>query len=103
MSRLRVYWPESSQGEHRAHFDNGGPVTLSFESFAEDRDHWSVANLVSRARSLHRNNRCPHCSHPVVEPLELADAALSRNRRPIPGTGTLVGYRCQRCYSEWPA
>jgi hypothetical protein len=103
MSRLRIYWPEGSHGEYHGDLEASGPVTLSFKSHATERSRWTVSDLIARARRLCENNRCPNCSHPVVEPLELADALLSRNRMPIPGTATLVGFRCDRCFSEWPA
>ena len=98
MSRLRVYWP---QGAHQVHVEDGEPVILSFKSHAEKRNDFSVADLITRARTLHENKRCPHCEHPIVEPIELADAAFGRGRQPIPGTATLVGFRCQRCLAEW--
>ena len=103
MSRLRILWPEGPQGEHHVDLEDGGPVTLSFKLHAERRPRWTVADLISRARVLHQNNRCPNCSHPVIEPIELADGVLNRSRMPIPGTATLVGFRCERCQVEWPA
>jgi hypothetical protein len=102
MSRLRIYWPESRHADHQVDA-NEGPVTLSFKCDVRSRVNSKVADLISRARLLYQNKRCPHCSHPVIEPIELANAVLNRNRMPIPGTATLVGFRCGCCQAEWPA
>ncbi|MDA0834974.1 MAG: hypothetical protein O2955_12900 [Planctomycetota bacterium] len=56
-----------------------------------------------RARALHTNRVCPYCRHAAVEPIELNDGTLNRQRQPIPGTATLVGFHCQDCNAEWPA
>lgn len=56
-----------------------------------------------RARIIRENSFCPECSSCTVEPLELRDAILSpRNRQPIPGTATIVGFHCENCGTEWP-
>ena len=58
---------------------------------------------VDRARILHENSCCPECERSDVEPLELADSLLSpKNRQPIPGTATIVGFHCNCCGYEWP-
>ncbi|MCA9083921.1 MAG: hypothetical protein KDA81_07685 [Planctomycetaceae bacterium] len=58
---------------------------------------------VDRARLIHDNSVCPECSRCNVEPLELQDALISpRNRLPVPGTATIVGFHCNDCGSEWP-
>ena len=58
---------------------------------------------VDRARLLHENNTCPECAHQAIEPLELEDSVISpRNRLPVPGTATIVGFHCNDCGSEWP-
>lgn len=58
---------------------------------------------VDRARLLHQNGTCPECSHQDIEPLELADSMISpRNRLPVPGTATIVGFHCNDCGTEWP-
>ena len=48
-------------------------------------------------------NHVPDRSHPIVEPIELDNGILNRNRMPIPGTATLVGFHCHGCQREWPA
>ncbi len=58
---------------------------------------------VDRARLLHQNSICPECAHHDIEPLELEDAVISpRNRLPVPGTATIVGFHCNDCGIEWP-
>ena len=38
-----------------------------------------------------------------IEPIELQDAVISpKNRLPIPGTATIVGFHCNDCGTEWP-
>jgi predicted RNA-binding Zn-ribbon protein involved in translation (DUF1610 family) len=58
---------------------------------------------VDRARLIHQNGTCPECGHQDIEPLELADSMISpRNRLPVPGTATIVGFHCNDCGTEWP-
>ncbi len=58
---------------------------------------------VDRARLIHQNGICPECGHQDIEPLELADSIISpKNRLPIPGTATIVGFHCNDCGTEWP-
>lgn len=56
-----------------------------------------------RARIIRDNSVCPECSSVDVEPIELQDAVISpKNRLPVPGTATIVGFHCHKCESEWP-
>lgn len=58
---------------------------------------------VDRARIIHDNSTCPECSRCNIEPLELQDALISpKNRLPVPGTATIVGFHCIDCGTEWP-
>jgi predicted RNA-binding Zn-ribbon protein involved in translation (DUF1610 family) len=58
---------------------------------------------VDRARLIHQNGVCPECGHSDIEPLELSDSVMSpKNRLPIPGTATIVGFHCNDCGTEWP-
>lgn len=98
MSRLHVYYgdgPSTSTAVAK-------PGVLSYEDHA---DHWRRFRNepVARAAALRRNDCCPRCRRPMVEPLELNDGICGRNNRPIPGTATLVGFHCQNCDWEWPA
>ena len=103
MSRLRVFRPEAlGAGERLLRVYEPEPQVLSFETFAARKQARRVFSLVARARALHNNKRCPYCRHPIVEPVELDDAVVNRNRMTIPGTATLVGFHCERCSAEWP-
>ena len=55
-----------------------------------------------RARALSENRTCRFCRHAQVEPIELDDPQYGRGNLPIPGTASLVGFRCHSCRSEWP-
>ena len=56
-----------------------------------------------RARMISDNSVCPECSGFDIEPLELQDAVISpKNRLPVPGTATIVGFHCNGCSTEWP-
>ena len=56
-----------------------------------------------RARVLLHNNCCPECTRHDIEPLELDNALISpKNRLPVPGTATIVGFHCNDCGTEWP-
>lgn len=61
----------------------------------------STMELLARTRTLHQNRRCRQCDRPAVVPLHRDDAVLNRSRLPIPGTATLVGFRCDHCSHEW--
>ena len=62
-----------------------------------------VMQPADRARLIHQNSTCPDCGHHDVEPLELTDSVISpRNRMPVPGTATIVGFHCNDCGVEWP-
>ncbi len=112
MSRLKLYWPEA-----RGRFDAvilsmvsadcaGEPVVIPFAPAPYKRQasgDLRSADVVGRAHTIYTNGRCPACRHPVVEPIELNDALVGRGNLPIPGTATLVGFRCDRCDSEWQA
>jgi hypothetical protein len=95
MSGLRVLWPEETVTDDA--FDE--PAILSFHQERSQRQ-WRF-DVVARAQALYDNRTCPSCSYPVVVPIELDDAVLNRSGRPIPGTATLVGFRCRGCRCEW--
>ena len=99
MSRLSVYWPE--EANLTDHFSDEPRILpfrrteLNTESVPQHVD------VVTRARLLFSNRKCHSCSYPVVEPVELSDSIKNRNGLAIPGTATLVGFRCCGCQSEW--
>lgn len=99
MSHFRVVWPDE---ECQTEDDDGGVITAVVPfSLPEMRHRSPRMNMVTRAQTLFANRSCPACHYPVVEPLELNDAAIDRAGLPIPGTSTLVGFRCAGCDAEW--
>ena len=86
-----------------------GPEEPSEDIIPIDRARRSVIfsgrfmPAVDRARLIHSNGICPECGHNDIEPLELADSVISpKNRLPVPGTATIVGFHCNDCGTEWP-
>ncbi len=110
MSRLRLYWPDA-RGQFEAvamapvSADRAGePAVIPFARCRRRPTGGSrLTDVVGRAHTIYANGRCPVCRHPVVEPIELNDAVVGRGNLPIPGTATLVGFRCDGCDSEWQA
>lgn len=110
MSRLKLYWPDV-----RGQLNGAAHIAVSEEETAEPAvipfsrtNRWAAtdspsADVIERAATLHANSVCPGCRRPGVEPLELNDALIGRGNLPIPGTATLVGFRCNGCGTEWPA
>jgi hypothetical protein len=110
MSRLKLYWPDA-RGRVEAVIlsmvsaDRAGePTVIPFAPFQrQPKGDSRMTDVVGRAHTIHTNGRCPACRHPVVEPIELNDAFIGRGNLPIPGTATLVGFRCDGCDCEWQA
>lgn len=102
MSRLKLYAPDQSASRNGNRFA-ATQETRNILPFPRRYQSRRRVNMLRRARLLRENSRCPHCGHPVVEPLELEDALYSRGNLPIPGTATLVGFHCEACHAEWPA
>ena len=99
MSRLSVFWPEETCTIATT---TDEPMILPFPrpqrfSDAERRP----MDVVTRARVLFANRKCHECRYPVVEPIELADSAVNSSGLAIPGTATLIGFRCCGCQNEW--
>ena len=101
MSHLKVFPPvaDALPGPP-GHSATADPTAVTPEQLSVSR-HWLDA--VDRARVIYVNRTCQHCRRTTVVPLELQDAFLNRNLMPIPGTATLVGFRCCSCGSEWVA
>jgi len=98
MSGLRVLWPEEAvTDDDEAILD--APAILPFQAERSLRQ-WR-SDVIARAQALYENRTCPECDYPVVMPIELGDAIRNRNGLPIPGTATLVGFRCRGCGCEW--
>lgn len=98
MSRLSVYWPEESDLATTAVAD--APTILPFPRRLRGETSPRL-DVITRARLLFANRRCCHCGYPVVEPVELDDSLVNSSGLEIPGTATLVGFRCQSCDASW--
>ena len=102
MSRLRIFCPEEANSLPGSIGDNQ-PSVSQFASLAIRFQGRRMQDAVDRARLIHANRRCPFCQHSSVGLIQLQDAILNRNRMPIPGTATLVGFHCDCCGKEWPS
>ena len=104
MSRLSVYWPDEDSSSVCVANE---PRILPFPTsrVSTIRGNGSVGSpkmdVVTRARVLFSNRQCRDCGYPVVEPVELPDSAINSSGLAIPGTATLVGFRCCGCQNEW--
>jgi hypothetical protein len=98
MSVLRIVWSEDGTAESDGFAAEATVLPFQDTRAAAQR---AQANVVHRARTLYSNRHCPVCSYPVVLPVELDDAAINRCGQAIPGTATLVGFRCRGCRAEW--
>jgi hypothetical protein len=96
MSRLSVYWPDDSKSTSAV----VEPVILRFPGAQGDEPRERL-DVITRARVLFENRRCRHCSYPVVEPQELDDGLVNSTGLEIPGTATLVGFKCRSCRKTW--
>ncbi len=100
MSGYRVIWPDDATSDESVATLAAEPVILQFRVDGPHMGGPSM-NMIERARVLFQNRSCKSCGYPVVTPIELNDAQLNRNQRPIPGTATLVGFHCHGCDAEW--
>lgn len=106
MSRLSVYWPDeldcqvATSDDHMIiPFPKSRSLTTTIGSiFGLEPQKMDV---VTRARALFNNRQCHECGYPVVEPVELPDSTMNQTGLAIPGTATLVGFRCKGCSNEW--
>lgn len=110
MSCLKLYWPRSlslyapvDEGRSSAEFDDREAVIIPFPRVAARLQQDQNAELLSRARLVRDNSRCPACRRVAVEPVEAQPVLINRNWMPVPGTGTIIGFRCQCCEHEWSA
>lgn len=117
MSCLKIYAPDdfelAEETEYSAEFENTAatydeagrddaePEILSLHSIVDRFRNLSVMEVLARTRVMYQNKRCRCCHRPTVEPVEQDDALLNRNRMPIPGSATLVGFHCQYCRHQW--
>ncbi len=107
MSNLKVYWPESESAKVETipadQEQTAEPGIYSFAAWVEKLRRPDTNPAMLRARSLHANQACPDCRRVGVLPLMLNDGRLDGSGRMVPGSATLVGFRCEQCSSEWPA
>lgn len=106
---LRLYAPdvtEATETEYPSlglyHEPEEEPEVLSWRVMRRDGQP-SYLEIINRSRMLHMHRRCHQCGRPTVQPLERDDATLGKNRLPVPGTATVVGFHCVYCQSEWTA
>jgi len=76
---------------------------ISWRYYPRSSGQPSFMEVVQRSRLLHMHRRCRDCGRPTVEPVEQNDGILGKNRLPIPGTSTVIGFHCNYCESEWSA
>lgn len=127
---MRVIWPdelEGSQGgiaEHPECADallcesglDAEPAILRFpavwqrgseERGSEDGDPQGVRpedqSPADRARLIHRNSFCRCCQRTLVSLILAEDGRRDGTGDFVPGTQTLIGFRCECCRSEWSA
>jgi len=78
-----------------------GPAVLSFTDWVEEHRGDVHSAALRRARAIHRSQRCPDCERARIIPLELRDGRLDGSGQFVPGSSTLVGFRCEHCRHEW--
>ncbi|QDT96003.1 hypothetical protein [Gimesia aquarii] len=104
MSILKIYYPEDTHPQPSTSVETPPPMILPFERGSLKKPRSQQQDwVINRARTIFKNHKCPDCSSSAVAPLELRDGLLNRKNRPIPGTSTVVGFRCESCDTEWPA
>ncbi|MDA0589724.1 MAG: hypothetical protein O2820_19565 [Planctomycetota bacterium] len=116
MSLLRIFRPEDDTcppatesffcdpelAQRESPQTDGEPVLLSFEKYSASLRGPTNSQL-RRARQIHAHCQCPECRSALVVPLVLNDGRRDRSGEEVPGTSTLVGFRCDVCSTEWPA
>ena len=105
MSILKIYYPEETHNPPAASLEEPTPMILPLNRGPLKKPHYLRQEdwTLKRARILFKNQQCPACSSAAVSSLELRDGLLNRKDHLIPGTATVVGFRCESCDSEWPA
>lgn len=107
---LKLFSPDDNAPHTDDHSDHSPVLSIGEPDILPFQSHRRTTVLsgrfmpaVERARILHENTECPECGKSTIQPLELNDAIISpRSRLPIPGTATIIGFRCEECSCEWP-
>jgi hypothetical protein len=111
MSDLKVYWPDSEpvstepMPAKRAETSSvsSEPEIYSFTEWVDKLRGPDSNPAALRAQRLNVNQTCPDCSRAGgVLPLMLNDGRMDGSGRLVPGSATLVGFRCESCSHEWP-
>jgi len=103
--QLRIYEPPADAVEDQAPLPPKAEERwiLPFRNEQTTIISGRITPPAERATIIRENSSCPECSSCAIEPLELRDAMISpRNRQPVPGTATIVGFHCEQCGTEWP-
>ncbi|WP_339731733.1 hypothetical protein [uncultured Gimesia sp.] len=107
MSILKIYYPDNTHCEPVASQEESSSMVLPFQKRYPKEPHFLKLKkedwVLNRARILFQNQQCPACNSSTIEKLELRDGLLNQKNRMIPGTSTVVGFRCECCDTEWPA
>lgn len=110
MSDLKVYWPENESAVAEAlprkmaeaSSVSNEPEIYSFAEWVENLRQPDSQTLALRAQRLNAHQTCPDCCRAGVLPLMLNDGRMDSSGRLLPGSATLVGFRCETCSHEWP-
>jgi hypothetical protein len=102
MSRLKLFSPEADVLPFSTRMDDSWqPAARGSHRIATQSN--AMLEVLIRAQKIRDNRECIDCGHPIVELVELNDGRYDRSGTLIPGTATLVGFRCGSCQAEWPA
>lgn len=62
----------------------------------------SAIHVLKRSQTITENRKCPACKARSIQTIELHDGIKDVWRYTVPGTASLVGFRCDGCGTEWP-
>ena len=122
---MRVVWPDEFDGlegadaGHVARHDTVEPAStadtepsiLPFPGQSRRVAENEVLNGIGpeeqspaeRARLIHRNSLCRRCQKALVSLILAQDGRRDGTGGFVPGTQSLIGFRCDCCHSEWSA
>jgi len=109
MSDLKVYCPDAEPAiseatptdQAEARTDSNEPEIYSFAEWVDKLRQPDANPAALRAQRLNSNQTCPDCCRAGVLPLMLNDGRMDGSGRLVPGSATLVGFRCETCSHEW--
>ena len=122
---MRVFWPDeiddsqamvgekppAVSGGNFASTADAEPAILPFPGCRQPRGDASQSDVIrpdeqspaERARLISRNSLCQRCRRKLVSLILADDSRRDGSGEFVPGTQTLIGFRCECCHSEWPA